>query len=349
MHQHAAVTSPSFDIRTGLGNGQRRDLGEGPAWSVPLPALSSTLAGVISGVAAGASLLELPPAVDAPRKRFAPAHQKDISYYVDGPEDGRPLVLIHSINAAPSAFEMKPLFEHYRNTRRVYAPELPGFGFSDRSDRKYTPELYADAINAFLSEIVQQPADVIAFSLSSEFAGRAALAAPEQFRTLTLLSPTGFSKRRLPSGRVGDRMHRVFTLPGLGQGLYRLLTKRPSIRYFLRQSYVGEPPQELVDYAYATSHQPGARHAPYCFLAGQLFTRNAVEMIYDRLDLPVLVLYDRDANVTFDRLPEVLNRRDNWQAVRVEPTLGIPQWERPTQCIAAIDAFWQGAAAASDQ
>jgi pimeloyl-ACP methyl ester carboxylesterase len=278
--------------------------------------------------------------LEATRDSFATTHLKEISYYVGGPEDGRPLVLLHSINAAPSAFEMKPLFDHYRETRRVYVPELPGFGFSDRSNREYSPELYANAIVAFLTHVVQAPADVIAFSLSSEFAVRAVLSAPERFLSLSLLSPTGFSARKLPSGGVGRAMHSVFTLPGLGPGLYALLTKRPSIRYFLKRSYVGEPPQAMIDYAYATSHQPGAQHAPYYFLAGQLFTRQASETLYAKLTLPVLVLYDRDANVGFELLPDLLAKRDNWQAVRVVPTLGIPQWERTADCAAALDAFW---------
>jgi len=282
----------------------------------------------------------LPEALDATRDSFATAHLKEISYYVGGPEDGRPLVLLHSINAAPSAFEMKPLYDHYRATRRVYVPDLPGFGFSDRGDRPYSPELYANAIIAFLTNVVQAPADVIAFSLSSEFAARAVLGASERFLSLTLLSPTGFSARKLPSGGVGRAVHRVVTLPGLGQGLYRLLTKRPSIRYFLRLSFVGEPPEAMIDYAYATSHQPGARHAPYRFLAGQLFTRQATDTLYAKLRLPVLVLYDRDANVSFERLPELVASHGNWKAVRIEPTLGIPQWERTADCAAALDAFW---------
>jgi pimeloyl-ACP methyl ester carboxylesterase len=284
--------------------------------------------------------VDLPEALDATRDRFATGHLQEISYYVGGPEEAKPLVLIHSVNAAPSAFEMKPLFDHYRATRRVYVPELPGFGFSDRSDRDYSPELYANAINAFLTNVVQGPADVIAFSLSSEFAARAAGAAPERFSSLTLLSPTGFSARKLPSGGVGRAMHRVFTLPGLGQGLYSLLTRRPIIRYFLRKSYVSEPPQEMIDYAYATSHQPGARHAPYCFLAGQLFTRNATETLYDKLKLPVLVLYDRDANVGFDLLGDFISSHANWSAVRISPTLGIPHWERTKDCISTLDGFW---------
>ena len=309
-----------------------------PSVARPAPAVAAPGAG-----RQHSEQVALPPAVDAPREVYATPSLKEISWYADGPEGTRPLVLLHSINAAPSVFEMKPLFEHYRAERRVFAPDLPGFGFSDRSDRPYSPELYAEAINAFLTDVVKEPADVVAFSLSSELAARACLAAPERFETLALLSPTGFSDRRLPSGGVGKALHRVFTLPGLGSGLYSLLTKRGGIRFFLRQSYVGEPPDELIDYAYATSHQPGAMHAPYRFLSGQLFTRNAVETLYAKLKLPVLVIYDKDANVTFDLLPGVVESHANWRTTKVEPTLGIPQWERPTRTIAALDEFWRTA------
>ncbi|MBB1073835.1 alpha/beta hydrolase [Rhodoferax sp. 4810] len=282
----------------------------------------------------------LPPALDADSAVFSTLHLNDIRYYVAGPEDAAPLVLIHSINAAPSAFEMKPLFDHYRTTRRVYVPELPGFGGSDRSDRPYTPELYANAIVAFLVNVVKQRADVMAFSLSSEFLARAALVSPEWFNRLVMLSPTGFNRRGLPTGRTGRALHRFFTLPGLGEGLYNLLTVRPSIRYFLRSSYVGEPPAELIDYAYLTAHQPGARHAPYYFLSGQLFTTDVMNLIYAKIEQPVLAIYDRDAHVSFETLPNFLLGHRNWRATRVSPTLGIPQWERPYETISAVDAFW---------
>jgi hypothetical protein len=89
-------------------------------------------------------------------------------------------------------------------------------------------------------------------------------------------------------------------------------------------------------------------HAPYRFLSGQLFTRNAVESLYAKLELPVLVIYDKDANVTFDLLPGLLASHRNWRATKVEPTLGIPQWERPTRTIATLDDFWRTTAASTD-
>ncbi|MEZ4717272.1 MAG: hypothetical protein R2851_14485 [Caldilineaceae bacterium] len=59
----------------------------------------------------------------------------------------------------------------------------------------------------------------------------------------------------------------------------------------------------FADYAYATSHQPGARHAPLYFLSGQLFTPDALNKLYAPLTVPTLILYDQDPNISFERLP----------------------------------------------
>ena len=62
----------------------------------------------------------------------------------------------------------------------------------------------------------------------------------------------------------------------------------------------------LVGYAVATTRQPGARHAPLAFLSGRLFTPQVRTEVYERLDLPVLVLHDRDPFVSFPALPVTL-------------------------------------------
>lgn len=261
-------------------------------------------------------------------------------YYADTDTAGRPLVLIHSINAAPSAREMQPLFDQYRGTRPVYALDLPGFGCSERRDLPYSPALYAEVIGQFLSEVVAQPADVIAFSLSAEFVARAVPFNAAAFHSLCLISPTGFSARLPPSGPSTDRILKTVRLPLLGGSLFRALTTRMSIRYFLGLSFTGKPPDALVDYAYATSHQPGAKFAPFRFLSMKLFTPQAFNELYASLELPVLVLYDKDPNISFERL-DALADRPNWQLVRIQPTQGIPHWERTAETVAAIDRFWQ--------
>jgi pimeloyl-ACP methyl ester carboxylesterase len=290
----------------------------------------------------GAHRIRLPEALAAPRREVRLPGVGLVSYYSAGPESGTPLLLVHSINAAPSAFEMRPLFDHYRGSRPVLAPDLPGFGFSERSDRRYAPELYVQALTGLLREVIREPVDLVALSLGAEFAAAAAQAVPELIRSLVLLSPTGFSTRTMPGGQTGERVHRVLSVPGLSQGLFAALTSRPSIRYFLGLSFVGPVPPEMIDYAYATAHQPGARYAPLYFLSGQLFTQDATARLYAGVNQPVLVLHDRDPNINFDLLADFARDRPQWRVQRIAPTLGLPHWERPTETTAAMDRFWSG-------
>jgi len=287
----------------------------------------------------------LAPAMDAEQDSVMTRGGR-VSYYADRSATGRPLVLVHSINAAASAFEMKPLFERYRGTRPVFAPDLPGFGFSAREDRIYSPQLYAAALQDFLAQVVGEAADIVTLSLGGELAARAALADPSRVHSIAMISPSGLSSVRGPSSGTDQekqrRLHARLASPLWGRALFDLLATRPSIRWFLQQSLVGKAPVEMVEYAYATAHQPGAEHAPLYFVSGLLFTPDARTALYARLDMPVLVVYDRDAYVRFDALPDHLKQHSNWRAARVAPSLGLPHWEHAAATTAAFDAFWAG-------
>jgi alpha-beta hydrolase superfamily lysophospholipase len=115
--------------------------------------------------------LPLPPAVESPRRETVRRAGR-LSYYADDAAPGAdrlpPLLLIHSINAAASAYEVRPLFEWARRSRAVYAVDLPGYGFSDRSDRRYDPRLFTDAVLDMLDEIGERhdgKIDALAVSL----------------------------------------------------------------------------------------------------------------------------------------------------------------------------------------
>ena len=280
-------------------------------------------------------------AVDAPRSQFTSADGWRIAYYADTSAGGRPLVLVHSINAAPSSFEVKPLFEHYRSQRPVFSLDLPGFGHSERRPAGYTPELFADVLKQFLEQVVGQPADVVALSLSAEFAARAIGSKPGSVASLALIAPTGFSQRVPPGPGFGRIVHTILKTPGLSQALFDLVASKRSIRYYLGCSFVGEPTREILDYAYATSHQLGARHAPLVFLSMQLFTPEAGDRLYSKLtDLPVLAIADRDPYIDFERLDDFVARHPNWSRQRLAPNMGLPHWERLPETVAALDAFW---------
>jgi len=290
----------------------------------------------------------LPDAILAEKLAFLSKAGGWLNAYVDRSAAGRPLVLVHSVNAAASAFEMGPLFRHYRGKRPVYALDLPGYGQSNRLQRDYTPQLFADAIVEFLASQVGEPADVVALSLGCEFVARAALARPELFHSLVLISPSGLGSAS--SGRasqqteargIADNLHRAFSFPLWGRALFDLIATRRSIEFFLKKSFEGPVTPGFVDYGYATAHQPGAEHVPLRFIAGLLFTPDAAMTLYQPLSVPTLVLYDQDYFVGFDALPQLLQANPHCKALRIAPTRGLPHFEKLAETAAALDDFWQ--------
>ena len=160
-------------------------------------------------------------------------------------------------------------------------------------------------------------------------------------RSLSLISPTGMGVRTPPVAPSGSRIDRLLSSRWVGRPLFTLLTSKPSIRWFLGQAFVGATPEHLVRYALETASQPGAHHAPIKFLTFSLFTEQAVSRLYSRLKLPCLVLYDRDPNIGFERLPELTDVHSQWAAKQLSPSLGLPHWELTVETIQALEDFWK--------
>lgn len=296
--------------------------------------------------------LPLPPALAGERRELS-GRAGRLSYYVAG--QGEPLLLVHSVNAAASAYEMLPLYDHYRATRRVYALDLPGFGFSDRSAREYTSRLYADAILDLLDEIRRdtgvESVDALALSLGSEFLARAASEQPHRFESLALVAPTGLRQNDTLEGEAGSvrgsaGTQRFFEAPLWSRPFYDLLTSRPSMRYFLAKTFGSDDfDQGLLDYGYISAHQPGAQHAPYAFVSGMLFSAD-ITRVYQSLTMPVYAAHGVRGDFTdYGGLAALADRR-GW-LVQVFNTGAMPYFELPDQFIAGYDTFLERAPANS--
>jgi pimeloyl-ACP methyl ester carboxylesterase len=300
---------------------------------------------------------ELAAPVSGQRHEIASAAGR-LTYYSAGPQAESkwpPLLLIHSINAAGSAYEVRPLYEHYRQSRTVYALELPGFGHSERGPREYSVRLMTDAILIMAREIQnihgRGQIDALAVSLSSEFLARAVTELPLAFRSAALVSPTGFRSRDATTKwQDGTRgmpwLHGLLEFPLWSEGLFRLLTSRKSIRYFLNKTWGSREIDEgLLEYDYLTTHQPGAQHAPYYFVSGFLFSEG-IAKIYHSLTLPVWMSHGvRGDFVDYSNKTQVEGRA-NW-SIRVFPTGAMPHFEVTTDFIAAYDAFLAGVSVSS--
>ena len=315
-------------------------------------AVALTLAGAAVGLVGWSRLavnrrMKLPPALPGRHERLGTRRAGDISLYGAAEAEGVPLLLIHSINAAANAYEVRPLYLHYRGRRPVYALDLPGFGFSERSRRRYTPRLMVDAIHAATDEIRRRhddlPIDAMALSLSASYLARASLERSDCYRSLALISPTGFDAQLSgdgpPDGHRGrDWLLDALDRPPFGRPLFDALVTRPSMRFFLQKTFGSTIiNEELLTYDHASAHQPGAEHAPFCFIAGHLFPTDATRL-YERLHLPVWMVHGERGDFVDYRLVPRIADRENW-CVETLPTGAFPHFEQPDAVTSGYDAF----------
>jgi pimeloyl-ACP methyl ester carboxylesterase len=275
-----------------------------------------------------------------------------LAYYRIGPSAAsgvapEPMLLIHSVNAAGTAAEMRPVFEHYGKTRIVYALDLPGFGHSDRSDRAYLPRLMTDAVLALVAHIRAEHGDArvhgLGLSLGCEFLARAAQESPADFASIALVSPTGFNGKtpRLGSAQssVGSgRAQRVLAWSGWSDGLFRQLTRPAVIRFFLEKTWGSKHIDEaLWQYDILTTRQPGAKHAPLYFLSALLFSADIMH-VYDALTLPTWLVHGVRGDFVDYRLKSRFAATPNW-AIDVMQTGAMPYFEMPDEFVVKYDAF----------
>ncbi len=265
---------------------------------------------------------------------------------------GPPLLLVHSVNAAACAAEVRPLHEHHRANRTVFSVDLPGYGHSSRTDIAYTPRLMTDALHAVVALVHSRcgpgPVDALALSLSCEFLARAAVERPGDYRSLALVSPTGFNGKRSWRGTPGSTrglpwLHSALRGPGnvWGGALFRGLTRPGVIRYFLQRTWGAKQIDEaLWAYDVLTTRQPGAEFAPLHFLAANMFSAD-IHTLYDQLQQPVWMSHGVRGDFTNYSGSGFVRAKPNW-LFSVYPTGALPHFELPALFNADLAAFLAG-------
>lgn len=265
-----------------------------------------------------------------------------------------PVLVLHSINAAASAFEWEPFVMSQARRRRVFALDLPGFGLSDKPDQAYSPAQMAAAIDAAIDHIGAAEVDIAALSLSCEFAAQAVLLNPERVRSLALVSPTGMQSHFIGEKYEGKTrqvgwLRRLLRGGAFGRWVYRGLTLRPVVHFFLARSWgTRHYDRRMLSHALRCSRQPGAEHAPLDFVAFALFTAGIIER-YRALPVPVWVAHGtRGAFTDFGSCPERTGTAAAGNTFRLQREVfdggAMPHFEMPEAFEAAYLRFLNGLA-----
>lgn len=137
----------------------------------------------------------------AARHTHVPGRSMHAQVSVDTvPDDRLPVILVHGLGM--SSRYMIPIARHLAPLLRVYAPDLPGFGLSEKPRRAFTVRELADALAAWMHAVGVKRAAFVGNSLGCEVLLELALVHPQLVDRLVLQGPRPIRKHVASSGKL---------------------------------------------------------------------------------------------------------------------------------------------------
>lgn len=243
------------------------------------------------------------------------------------------VVLLHGFTGAKENW--LPLMRELARDHRVIAPDLPGWGESERlPDADYGPVAQVERMAAFLREFGGKPALVVGHSMGGQFVGMLAARHPEVLGPVTLMSSAGVKFEENSFGRevmAGRNPFEVRTRAELHRYLGIVFEDPPFVPWPADEAIVRK---RRADVGFEQKVLDGIGRGPEAF---------ALEQELGRIQSPVLLLWCRDdkvIDVSAVRIFESGLPRS--QTVLLDGCGHMPMMAQPGKVAAAMRGFITG-------
>jgi pimeloyl-ACP methyl ester carboxylesterase len=226
-----------------------------------------------------------------PQDRYIKIGNINTRYWAEG-DKGSNVILIHGLGASADIWMHN--ISALAKTQRVYAPDLVGFGRSDKPDVKYLPSYMAAFINDFMTTLNIENACLVGMSLGGGVALEYQLQFPGKAQKLVLVDSAGL-------GREVPLAMRLATVPLMGELM--LSPSRAGMAFVLKQ-LVYDPAvitDDLIDLYFGLNFSQGAAKTLISVLRACATMHGArpdvLDPIINNLDnikIPTLIIWGRE-------------------------------------------------------
>ena len=242
-----------------------------------------------------------------------------------------PLVLIHGFDS--SLLEFRRLLPRLVNHREIWAVDLLGFGFTERSPQgAYSPATIKTHLHATWQQLIQRPVVLVGASMGGTAALDFALAYPEVVDRLVLLDSAG-----VQNGPIIGK----YLFPPLDTWAVEFL-RRPGVRHNISRSAYADPDR----WATADATLCAALHLrmPHWDTALKTFTKSggypSVKQRLGQLHCPSLVVWGQQDRILGTQDAAVFAREiPNAQLAWIDRSGHVPHLEQ-SQTVAEAMVNW---------
>ncbi|MEO8180842.1 MAG: alpha/beta hydrolase [Deltaproteobacteria bacterium] len=248
---------------------------------------------------------------------------------------GPSLLLLHGLFMDHSAWDQ--VGDVLGREYRVVAPDLPGFGQSEKPPESRFPygiNAFADAVLDLYAGLELGRAIVVGHALGGAVAITLAARHPELISKLVLVDALCYPPRL-------DLANRVALAPLIGGFAFKQLWGKSAFKAYFKESYLSRDeriPSARLEHYYESFNTPAARASALATLRATRDTRSVVAYI-GRISMPTLVLWGRDDTLYPAAYGQRMSREIRDAGFQLLDAGHVPHEEQPGAVAQAIERF----------
>lgn len=249
------------------------------------------------------------------KQDFLKVNNNRIRYMEDGYSKSKHVLFLHGLGASAERWQrVLPIFaEHFH----VVAPDIVGFGYSDKPEVNYTMPYFVDFIKGLAGALRIDRMTVIGASLGGHIAAELAIIDKEMVEKLVLVTPAGMMKEPTPvlNYYIAAAMYPTF---------------ENATKAFEQMS--GNPDGVDVDYARDFVNRMQLPNAKYAYMSSIMGSKAAPNLAgrLGRIEAPTLIVWgDRDRLIPVRYATKFKKEIRNSKLAIIKGSGHTPYFEKP--------------------
>lgn len=260
--------------------------------------------------------------------------------------EGPPLLFVHGHSGRWANWMLN--VPHFARTRRVIAPDLPGFGHSPMPDWRISIENYGRFLVSLLDALeVSDPVPVVGNSMGGFISAELAIKDPGRVQGLVLVTAAGlstkylqFSDEMLRAGWFRAFARAVNSYARVPDARVETLVRRPRLRRLVLSQVVADTDRLSPTMAAELIRGSGRPAAPF---ATDALVDYDIRDDLPSVSCPALIVWgEKDRVVGVEAAEEYRREIPHAKFVMMEDTGHVPMIERPEEFNELLDEFLAG-------
>lgn len=255
---------------------------------------------------------------------------------------GKPLLLIHNLDASSSGYEWKQIISSLKEEYTVYTLDLLGCGRSEKPSLTYTNYLYVQLISDFIKSEIGHRTDIIATGSSASMVIMACNNTPELFDRLMLVNPDSLLSCSQIPGKYAKFYKGFLDFPVIGTLLYHIAFSKQSIKDAFITKYFYNPysvKDIYINSYYESAHLGESPKAVYSSVHCN-YTKSNITNALKKIDNSIYLIGGAGMENIKDQLDEYTIYNPAIEYTLIPDTKMLPQMERPTEFLSTVKMFF---------